>query len=218
MSGVGTVDTPSAELQMISPPVHRRLSFPICSRAAAHRLARLGCQGWGRLTLPVQLSPPVHRALSFQWEPMWEPQENLSVFPTDFCISSSHDALAMGDAADPRRASSALSRSWQLILAPWSEAQRAALRRFGNDESSVLLFALRTDGGKLEVFVTCKAPRYRQGRGRQQTARRQRGQQRYAVQCAINRCSKNTSVHWTLSAFVAQPRGGASVTHQMMRA
>ena len=115
------------------------------------------------MTLPVQLSPPVHRALSFQWEPMWEPQENLSVFPTDFCISSSHDALAMGDhvgdAADPRRASSALSRSWQLILAPWSEAQRAALRRFGNNESSVLLFALRTDGGKLEVFVTCKAPR-----------------------------------------------------------
>ena len=64
----------------------------------------------------------------------------------------------MGDAADPRRASSAMSRSWQLILAPWSEAQRAALRRFGNDESSVVLFALRTDGGKLEVFVTCKAP------------------------------------------------------------
>jgi hypothetical protein len=52
-----------------------------------------------------------------------------------------------------------VSRTWQLILAPWSEAQRAALRRFGNDESSVLLFALRTDGGKLEVFVTCKAPR-----------------------------------------------------------
>ena len=64
----------------------------------------------------------------------------------------------MGDAADPRRASSALSKTWQLILAPWSEAQRAALRRFGNDESSVVLFALRTDGGKLEVFVTCKAP------------------------------------------------------------
>ena len=52
-----------------------------------------------------------------------------------------------------------MSRSWQLILAPWSEAQRAALRRFGNDESSVLLSALRTDGGKLEFFVTCKAPR-----------------------------------------------------------
>jgi len=65
----------------------------------------------------------------------------------------------MGDAAEPRGASSALSRTWQLILAPWSEAQRAALRRFGNDESSVLLFALRTDGGKLEVFVTCKTPR-----------------------------------------------------------
>jgi hypothetical protein len=66
----------------------------------------------------------------------------------------------MGDAAEPG-ASSALgkvSRTWQLILAPWSEAERAALRRFGNDESSVLLFALRTDGGKLEVFVTCKAP------------------------------------------------------------
>jgi hypothetical protein len=59
----------------------------------------------------------------------------------------------MGDAAEPRGASSAFSRTWQLILAPWSEAQRAALRRFGNDESSVLLFALRTDGGKLEVFV-----------------------------------------------------------------
>jgi hypothetical protein len=62
----------------------------------------------------------------------------------------------LGDAAEPG-ASSALgkvSRTWQLILAPWSEAQRAALRRFGNDESSVLLFALRTDGGKLEVFVT----------------------------------------------------------------
>ena len=86
-----------------------------------------------------------------------------SVFPTDFgntfLVSPlSHDALAMGDAADPRRASSALSKTWQLILAPWSEAQRAALRRFGNDESSVVLFALRTDGGKLEVFVTCKAP------------------------------------------------------------
>jgi hypothetical protein len=65
----------------------------------------------------------------------------------------------MGDAAEPRGASSAFSRTWQLILAPWSEAQRAALRRFGNDESSVLLFALRTDGGKLEVFVTCKTPR-----------------------------------------------------------
>jgi MinD-like ATPase involved in chromosome partitioning or flagellar assembly len=65
----------------------------------------------------------------------------------------------MGDAAEPRGASSAFSRTWQLILAPWSEAQRAALRRFGNDESSVLLFALRTDGGKLEVFFTCKTPR-----------------------------------------------------------
>jgi hypothetical protein len=71
----------------------------------------------------------------------------------------SHVAWAMGDAAEPRGASSAFSRTWQLILAPWSEAQRAALRRFGNDESSVLLFALRTDGGKLEVFVTCKTPR-----------------------------------------------------------
>ena len=61
--------------------------------------------------------------------------------------------MAMGDAAVAK------ARTWQLMIAPWSEAQRAALRRFGNDESSVLLFALRTDGGKLEVFVTCKAPR-----------------------------------------------------------
>ena len=59
----------------------------------------------------------------------------------------------MGDAAVAK------ARTWQLMIAPWSESQRAALRRFGNDESSVLLFALRTDGGKLEVFVTCKAPR-----------------------------------------------------------
>ena len=59
----------------------------------------------------------------------------------------------MGDAAVAK------ARTWQLMIAPWSEAQRAALRRFGNDESSVLLSALRTDGGKLEFFVTCKAPR-----------------------------------------------------------
>jgi hypothetical protein len=100
------------------------------------------------------------------WNPYYKDGGSFfsSVFPhgllTHFCITPlSHVAWAMGDAAEPRGASSAFSRTWQLILAPWSEAQRAALRRFGNDESSVLLFALRTDGGKLEVFVTCKTPR-----------------------------------------------------------
>ena len=48
-------------------------------------------------------------------------------------------------------------RTWQLIIAPWSEAQRAALRRFGSDALSVVLCALRTDGDKLECFVTLKA-------------------------------------------------------------
>ena len=60
----------------------------------------------------------------------------------------------MGDSTTEAR-----GRSWRLVLAPWFEEQRAALRGFGNDESSALLFALRTDGGKLEVFVTCKENR-----------------------------------------------------------
>ena len=60
----------------------------------------------------------------------------------------------MGDSTTEAR-----GRSWRLVLAPWFEEQRAALRSFGNDESSALLFALRTDGGKLEVFVTCKENR-----------------------------------------------------------
>ena len=62
--------------------------------------------------------------------------------------------VGMGDSTTEAR-----GRSWRLVLAPWFEEQRAALRSFGNDESSALLFALRTDGGKLEVFVTCKENR-----------------------------------------------------------
>ena len=65
-----------------------------------------------------------------------------------------------GDTADPGVTSAnGRGRSWRLVLAPWSEEQRVALRSFGNDESSVLLFALRTDGSKLDVFVTCKVVR-----------------------------------------------------------
>ena len=65
-----------------------------------------------------------------------------------------------GDTADPGvTTANGRGRSWRLVLTPWSEEQRVALRSFGNDESSVLLFALRTDGSKLEVFVTCKVVR-----------------------------------------------------------
>ena len=62
-----------------------------------------------------------------------------------------------GDTADPGvTTANGRGRSWRLVLTPWLEEQRVALRNFGKDESSVLLFALRTDGSILEVFVTCK--------------------------------------------------------------
>ena len=79
-------------------------------------------------------------------------------FGTDVVLDALEKRVAhkfeMGDSTTEAR-----GRSWRLVLAPWFEEKRAALRSFGNDESSALLFALRTDGGKLEVFVTCKENR-----------------------------------------------------------
>ena len=48
-------------------------------------------------------------------------------------------------------------KSWQLVLAPWSDEKRAMLRRYGNDESTVSLFGLRANADELECFITCRA-------------------------------------------------------------
>ena len=66
------------------------------------------------------------------------------------------------DSSGTERGSSSASlkvKSWQLLLAPWTEEQRTALRRFGEDGSFASLFALRADDHQLECFFTCKAPR-----------------------------------------------------------
>ena len=50
-------------------------------------------------------------------------------------------------------------KSWKLVLSPWSEGERAALRSFGANASLASLFAVRTNDEQLECYITCKAPR-----------------------------------------------------------
>ena len=130
---------------------HERVSRPMRVHAPAHSRFTLSCFTSIKLSADdASLPKPFTNSFTNSLRASLGADDTI-------CARARGVRFGMGDSAFPGMTiADGRSPSWRLVLAPWSEEQCAALRSFGNDESRVLLFALKIDGGKLEVFVTCR--------------------------------------------------------------